>query len=570
MTKRQRPDPGSSPQSTDPVKRTALDSRTPRSRFDTLFPWLYAAVYVAAALTVQLLYFPLGDIGVESDFYAELVVSAQQLWAGEFSVLNYPYKGPFTSFVLVGVHAVVQLFGGDWYRSGIVLNLLCAAAILILTYRLLLRMYGRRVAICATIAGSLVYEFFMHAHKASSDLLFMLLCLVALVLIAHERWSWPCLILAAIASALAFLTRYNGLILPAATLAIWLLVNPGRWSWRRRLLTCAVYLLVFVAAIAPWYGINHAETGRWLATRNLQNIFVEEFYGGDQADGTPAARLTSLSQVIRHDPLHFVWWYLRNIPHHLWFDLRYSLNHATSLLLALGLLRLFFVPPTRRQAVLLTYATSYFLAMCTVYHQPRFSFPILPAYYAIVFALLCGEGGQRRSSLGHAVERLLSTALARLRALRTLIEEKAPRAGSLALGLVTAGVFCYQISDIMVIEKYYYYRRPLFILDVGPVLARLAGPASQDIVMARKPHIAYYSGLQFQRYPRQISGATAFLDHAHRHDVRYILYSGIERNHYPQQTFLRNLDSEPQVVRVHQDEYCIIYELAPSSGGGEQ
>ena len=40
-------------------------------------------------------------------------------------------------------------------------------------------------------------------------------------------------------------------------------------------------LLAFLAVIAPWYVANQIQTGRWLATRNLQNIFVETFGTND-------------------------------------------------------------------------------------------------------------------------------------------------------------------------------------------------------------------------------------------------------------------------------------------------
>ena len=65
-----------------------------RSRFDRLFPWLYALAYAAVAFFVHARFFPIGDIGTESDFYAELAPAARAMVAGEFSVLNHPYKGP--------------------------------------------------------------------------------------------------------------------------------------------------------------------------------------------------------------------------------------------------------------------------------------------------------------------------------------------------------------------------------------------------------------------------------------------------------------------------------------------
>ena len=96
-------------------------------RFDHLFPLVYIILY---ALTISILFLSspmIGDLGVESDFYSELVVSAQKLWQGDFAVENYPFKGPVFSFALVFAHT----FGGDWYTNTIVLNLICASLSLV-------------------------------------------------------------------------------------------------------------------------------------------------------------------------------------------------------------------------------------------------------------------------------------------------------------------------------------------------------------------------------------------------------------------------------------------------------
>ena len=106
-------------------------------------------------------------------------------------------------------------------------------------------------------------------------------------------------------------------------------------SAQRRL--AALYLATFLLTIAPWYAANYAETGRLLATRNLQNIFVEEFYGGPNADRMPAEGLTSLPQLLAHDPLFFVGLYLKNIPKHMWLDGIDLLRTALSILFVLGL-----------------------------------------------------------------------------------------------------------------------------------------------------------------------------------------------------------------------------------------
>ncbi len=524
-------------------------------RFDRLFPLLYAVVYAAAALAVQLAWFPVGDLGTESDFYGDLVIAAQRLWQGEFSVSYYPFKGPLTSFALVGVHAVVSLLGGDWYRSGVTLNLICAASVLILLYRLLLRTFNRRVAVCATIGVSLAFEFFLHAHKATSDLLFLLLCYLAFERLTKRGWSLTRLAAAGALGGLAFLTRYNGLIVPLAGVLVVLMVNRERQVWRRRLLGAVVHVAAFAVVVAPWYAVNHAQTGRLLATHNLQNIFVEEFYGVASTDPAPDDRPDSLGGVIRRDPLLFLQRYLSNVPDHLLRELNDSLNNHVTVLLVLGLLRMLLFPPRRRHWALLVFPLVYFLAMCSVYYQPRFAFAVWPGWFAVGFTALAGDGVDRRGRLGDLVARVFAVPL-------TFLRERASHAGVIILAVAALTMYGFQISDLVVAEKAYRQRLPLFVLDIAPELKRLAGNDTDAFVMARKPHLAHYAGLGYMQYPHTLTDAADFLAFAVANDVRLIVYGDVERDYYPEHLYLGGLARYTGIERAFADGATVIYELA--------
>lgn len=249
---------------------------------------LYLTFYLLVTVGIHLAFFPIGDIGVEADFYSELVVAAKQLAAGDFSVEHYPYKGPVYSFALFFVH----LFGGDWYLSGILLNALCAAGSLLIIYRLFLRLYDRVIALLTVVFVSLVYEFFILSHKASSDMLFLFLCYMAIYMLCMERFSWMRLVLGSLFSALAFLTRYNGIFLPVALSAM-LIIHPGTWSKRRRFAAAAVYMFVFLAVCAPWFIKNMQESGRLLASRNVENV-AREFYGEDMGRNSRSGGFSSI------------------------------------------------------------------------------------------------------------------------------------------------------------------------------------------------------------------------------------------------------------------------------------
>jgi predicted branched-subunit amino acid permease len=253
-----------------------------RPAFDIVLPIVFAVCYAVIALWVHFKWFPIGDTGVESDFYQTLAGAAQELWDGHLSVASHPTKGPFYSVALVFIH----MFGGDWYTNAVVLNVLCAAGSILVLYRLLLRVFGRWLAVAATLSVSLVSEFFAQAHKASSDRLFFLLCFLAIGSLLSRRRFRLQTALAGAFSALAFLTRYNGLYLPVAAVFVVLFVNPRGWRRRRRYVTAAIYVAVFALVCAPWFLLNLAETGTLVPTRNVRNI-TETFYGGVAAEAIP-------------------------------------------------------------------------------------------------------------------------------------------------------------------------------------------------------------------------------------------------------------------------------------------
>ncbi|UCF04593.1 MAG: glycosyltransferase family 39 protein [bacterium] len=505
---------------------------------DSLLPLCYAVLFCAIALSVQQTYFPIGDTGVESDFYGELVVAAQKLHGSGFAVANYPFKGPVYSFALVAIYTFVR----DWYLSAIVLNLVCAAAGLVVIYRLILRLFGRRVAVPTMIGISLVYEFFLLAHKASSDMLFLLLCYGAVALLVHERFSWVRLVAASAVSALAFLTRYNGFFLPVSAIILFMAVNPWRWTWRRRTLVTLVYAGLFCVVCVPWFSVSMHETGRLLATRNLQNV-TQEFYGGEREAEIPAGGFTSTFELIRHDPVYFVTHYLANIPRHIWSDMRFTFELWTGILVMLGIVRLGFVRPRRNQWGFMVFPLVYFLSMCVIFHLPRLSLPVVPFYIAAASALIFGGSGG-------------SQLLTRIYGSRTL------RYCAIA---AVAGAVLFQGRRIIIQERNYYRRRPLFIHKAAGYLKRHAGQRdgiARPLIMARKPHIAYYADLEYQHYPKRFNGVHDFLAYAVKRRVDYIVYSIIEKEHFPGVHFLGELDVTPGVDRIYTESEIVIYQLA--------
>jgi 4-amino-4-deoxy-L-arabinose transferase-like glycosyltransferase len=531
----------------------APPGRRLRGAFDWAFPVAYAVVFALVAWSVHARFFPIGGIGVESDFFSGLVPAAKELWSGSISIARYPYKGPFYSVALVFVH----MFGGDWYENGVLLNVLCAAGSLIVLYRLLLRTFGRRVAVVATISTSLVAKFFVHAHKASSDMLFFLLCFLAISLLLMKKRPWLALAGSGVLSALAFLTRYNGAFLPAVALIVILFMDSWRGPVKRRVASAAVYIAAFVLVCAPWLAFNLVETGSLLQTDNLRNV-VEEFYRGARAADIPSGGFTSVGSMITHDPAHFAGHYLLNIPRHFWADMLHALGIEAGILVMLGLLRLLFVPPTRKQWAFLSFGVGYFLSMCLVFYLPRFSLLVIPMYLAVGFSLLVGPHDGRRSRLGEAFDRRFIGGWRRL-------VEKRPKVIRTAIPLVIAGLLLMQVQWIVRAETFHYSVRPLFVLPAARFLKEHAGGearAEEKIVMARKAHVAYYAGTKYRMYPHRVLDGRELVAAAIELGADYVVYSRLEHACYPDAKWLGGLESEFGVERIYSEQDITIYELA--------
>jgi tetratricopeptide (TPR) repeat protein len=579
--------------------------------FDALFPLVYVVLYAVALFIVYRLYFLVGDTGVESDFYGDMGVAARELWRGNFSVTYYQYKGPVYPFVLTFFFALI----GDWYRSGVVLNIVFSAAGIVFLYRLIRAIFNRPVAVFTVVSVSLVFEFFLVAHKASSDMLFFFLFVLVLERIVTDRLSWFRLCGAAIASALAFLTRYSGVFLPVGVVGTLLAINPGTLTIKRRSLFAAVYVIIFLAVCAPWFIANYTETHTMLSTRNLENI-VEEFYSERDV---PESGFSSMSDVFSHDPIYFITHYLVNIPRHFWKDINGTIGIEAGVLVLLGILRLFVFPPSRRQYSFFLFACLYFLLLCFIFHLRRFSIPLTPAYYVIGFSLLFTSGVAEITGPGRVLRHAFNPQIQRIRVMwsKTLWGNPRSATGStvgarsrsggkkrerkraspdmktspveqtvstsrfvITVGhglffLLIAVLIVFQVKRIAKFERMYYVRRPLFVLPAAQFLRQPAyrlRDGKKPVLMARKPHVAFYADMKFQYYPKFFHSLPDFIAFAMGRDVDYIVYSTIEKEHYPEAEFLVRLDRTPGIEMIYHTEKIYIYRIADwvdmSTGAG--
>ena len=502
--------------------------RRPGPAFDVLFPTVLGAAFAALGAFLQLRYFPIGDIDLETDFYADLVIAARNLAEGRFSVHDFAWKGPVYAFLLVPVRAIV----GDWYHAAVVLSALCGGAALALAYRLVLRLFDRRTAVVTTIAASLVVEFFVQSHRASTDVLFLLVCTGSIACTLLARGALRGFAAAGALAAIATLTRYNGIFLAGGTAAVLAVVNPDRVGWRGRVRAFGVYAATFLLVCAPWLLVNWQETERLLMTRNTETI-TRTFFAAPRWEGEIAAHDGSLLALVGAHPVDFVGQFGRNLMEHVRKDLTQLLGWPLAVLPIVGVLGLALRPPSRRQASLYLFGVVYWFCMGIVFYTPRFFLPMALVYLVLGFSLLRREGTPAR--LG----RLLFAPL----------QAREPWVTGITVGLLLT-VVAVQAPRIVETERALYARRPLDILQAARHLAKRE-EHTRARIMARKGHIAYHAGFDLSLYSTSVSSLEELVRLARAEGADYIAYSRVEYSMLPRMLFFAVTDTVPMLQEVY-------------------
>jgi 4-amino-4-deoxy-L-arabinose transferase-like glycosyltransferase len=276
-------------------------------------PWAIAvaiAALLAAVVGVSLRRSFLGT-GVETDFSAIFAQEALRFLRGEPFLL--PYHPPVYAFTLAIAR---QLGAGSWLSTGLWISGISTLVALTASVAAWRRLLGNAAAWGAFIALACSIPFRVSASVASSDMFFMALVCVLLLLIVAALQSPRRTALWAACGAVAacvFLTRTNGVV-AAAVLALPLLVPPAEAERKRNL---AAATLAFLLPLAAWSLYALASDSPILPVNNYLSLAVAVYGDGVGKWGEQMIRLRetlhSMSDVILHDPPRFVTTIARNL-----------------------------------------------------------------------------------------------------------------------------------------------------------------------------------------------------------------------------------------------------------------
>lgn len=524
------------------TKTTASIGETVRSRLagikriakerEPWLPWIAGSLYLVWMAYFTFRYHPIGNFGVETDFFAELVIQARKIMEGGFSPLNYGLKGPVYSLLLAGMYLVVR----EYFFAGLVLNLLASFVFLVTLYHLVRKVFNPLTAFITIIAVGLNFSFQFYTYQAGSDLPFMALCILSMYFLFRSG-RWRDVAISALFGILAFLTRYNGAFIAMGSVAYLALCGA---SLRERLKRIGLWVGVFLLAGMPWFVPNYLATGNPVHNDNYINVMLE-FYGlehdgsirDDWRDNLPK-EFSGLGDIVLYNPVYFARHLAENVVSHFVKDIRLLVRWRMGLFVVIGL---FFLPfnPSRRRFAYYLFGILYFLILSVVFYNDRFSLLLLAVYLPLA---IWPYTGKKTFGRVHVLGRLLLIALVLVTATFAF----------------TTTVEIFQSAKIneMILQGY---------KEMGIALAKVEQDRSQKL-MARKPHVSYYAGLYPIMFP-ELDTVDELVSYCRDNGIRYVLYSPVEYRSRPQ---LRHLFDpgyrHPMLQGVFSNETGIIFRVS--------
>jgi 4-amino-4-deoxy-L-arabinose transferase-like glycosyltransferase len=508
--------------------------------WDHLLPIMVCLVYLIIALYVGKDYV----IGAydNSDFYGFYAADAKRIANGEFP--ENTFNGPGYPLVLSAITAL----SGDHFISGKWIAAFSASLSGLAAYYLLRALFGFRTAILALAIILVTGEYALNSIDPGTDLIFLLLCLTTIFTITcAELGIWQKTILAGILAGFAYLTRYNGIFLPATIVTGILMFNCFGLPLLKRLQVTAAHLVGFLVTTSPWLWLNYVHHGSPLYSTNYLNMAVE-FYGYKKGwDGVTQAAMVfkGFGDVVFHDPKGFALHYLGNIAKRLITSLSGKLILVPIGLMAIAATPLVLIKLHQRELWLfLLSVLSYILVMSFAHWEDRYYLYVMVCY------------------MGLASYLLITTA--------DWISDKgwlSPRMTH--IGVLCVGITVFYISAMTSIKNINQYikNQPYELIGASEYLNGLSANGMR--IMARKPNLSFMANGKWVFFP-QVKSMDELHESLKRLPADYLVYDRIAVELRPELKMLAEpVNTIPWLKPVYSDlqRSLVIYRIEMENAG---
>jgi len=506
-----------------------------------------AAAYVAVVGFFAFKYHVIGGYGVETDFYT-FASQAKKLVYGGFETDGA--RGPVYFVVL----ALAGETLGDYFRAGMAIGLLSAGLALFFTNRLLGRLFGREAAFLGTALTALNPAFVQFTYSSGTDMFFVALATMsAYFFLSCKRLSYPRVVVVGLLCAVTYLTRYNGVFLAGGVVLTLLFLDIWGFGRRERIGKAAVFVAVFFAATVPWGLFLKHQMGEFFYNPNYKNV-AYLVYGQGKVDWDEFVRkqgeeFHSFADVVRRDPHLFAGTVVRSAYRHAVGDLGELMGWHVGALAVLGVLLSLSFRRRKRLAAYALFNILAFAVLVMVAYNPRFSLFLVPFYSLLAMRALAlvkeRVGGRVRIAAWMAAG--VAVAL---------------------LGFTAAQCVAFNKDEIRKGPKHV-LKTAAWFKEKVPVKYR------KGVVVARKPHIAYYLGLDFKWIP-DVKSYDDLIASLRAMRAEYLYFSMIEAHWRPQLRFLLDPESEhpglAPLMYVGKPPVSVLYKVvydSPPKGPGE-
>jgi dolichyl-phosphate-mannose-protein mannosyltransferase len=499
---------------------------------------LYGLYWAYQAFTVH----RIGNYAVETDFYWKYGPAAAALRQGRVLIEHFDSKGWGYPLIV----AAFSFLGLDLFRAAQLIGVLSACAVLWCVFVANRKLLGSVLALLSVLL--LIYNptFVANTYEVGTDMFFFALVAGSLaLLLGMERTGWMAIAVSGLLGGWAFSTRYNGLFLwPGATIALGALRDRDL-APRARWIRAGIWSAGFLAAAAPWLLVNAAHTGNPLTNNNYTNVgfavygegnWEHFFYGGDR-------KIHSFADVVRLDPARFARVMAANTLDHLKRDMTELLPPLWGFFAASGLLVVAIYRRCRPWGIYLLFGLLYFLTLVPVFYGARFSLPMLAFYSALAVAPFSWDP---------------------LAAWASGIEKRFPVRIFAFLLLWLPGAVSAHAKTQDPLNPEAIQAGPYETLEAADFLK---SHARGETLLARKPHVAFLSGMRFAPIP-QVDSPAALHRAAIQSGARYLLVSGAEMALRAGVRPLAEPEAHvPGFRRVFESAGALVYEVLPDSAG---
>ncbi len=485
---------------------------------------IITGLFFLALLIVVGQFHKIGTFGVETDFYGAYVENAKKIMSGE----RYYEEdhGPGYFFVLISFYYVF----GDFFLAGKFISIISSVLFAFFSFLTLKVLFNTRLAFFTFLL--LLILIFPFSILASTDMLFAFLFSFSSYFIFRKgNFSISNLFLAGLVTGYSVMTRLNAIVLPVAIIFSLIILNPPKWPFLKILKAIAIFGIATVITLSPWLILNTIYYGKPFvsdAHKTIAASFVSRETPNNDADfawtekkESASEKYGSIFSLIFGNFTAFMIFFFKNIIPYLQMLLFSLIKFPGYLLVAPGILLVI----SNINKIHLTYfsiALLGFLIYCIVNFDLRFYLYIANFFLFFIVYFLFYENFGKSDQAFKARYKIISKTILII-------------------------LILFMIKDSFIQIKETITSEPRYLLKIAETIKQ--GAHNSTIILARKPHLGYLSGMKTELIP-DVDTADELLRYAEERKAKYIYYGTVEEQTRPRLKILQKHDQLPAAFEL--------------------